>query len=243
MSKATRIRIENLTRMILYMLAHRPDEFGILPDGDGYVRIKELLKALNQEPGWSHIRSFNIQEMILHGGRSLFELEHDRIRPIERRWQIIELDLSCTIPHVLYTAIRRRAHWHVFDKGLSSSPGKKLILSEKKDLIIKIGKRKDNEPVILEILSEKALTHGVKFYHFGELYLADYIPREYIAGPMPPAEDRKKKSEAKKEPPYLAGTFVLDPVKTGELARPTKGRKKKGWKESSRKIRRKRSGI
>ena len=39
----------SLSRMLAYVLGHRPDEFGLLPDESGYVRLKDLLTALKEE--------------------------------------------------------------------------------------------------------------------------------------------------------------------------------------------------
>jgi len=38
--------------MLTYILAYRPDEFGLVPSEEGFVRYKDLLKALHEEDGW-----------------------------------------------------------------------------------------------------------------------------------------------------------------------------------------------
>jgi len=43
---------QNLAKMLAYVLGRRPDEFGLIPDAEGFVRIKDLLKALHEEEGW-----------------------------------------------------------------------------------------------------------------------------------------------------------------------------------------------
>jgi putative RNA 2'-phosphotransferase len=39
--------------MLSYVLGRRPDEFGLVPDADGFVRLKDLLKALHEALGGS----------------------------------------------------------------------------------------------------------------------------------------------------------------------------------------------
>lgn len=244
MTKALKIRIDNLTRMLLYVLSRRPYEFGILPDEEGFVKIKELVKALNQEPGWSHIRESSINEILIHDGGSQFQLKENRIRAVERLWDINECYDIEELPSVLFAPIRRRAHRHVFEKGLSASPNSRIILTPSKVFAKKMGLRRDNEPVVLEILAQKAIKKGIRFFKFGDLYLAEYIPKEYISAPLPPQEyqkeKEKKQKKKEKEVKELSGSFILDAKKFKEYHRPPKGRKKKSWKESSRKLRRRR---
>ena len=58
-------RPEQLNKFLSYVLARCPDEFGLIPDQDGWVRIKELLRALSEEPGWSYVRRGHINEAVL----------------------------------------------------------------------------------------------------------------------------------------------------------------------------------
>ena len=40
---------KQLSKLIQYILGRNPYEFGLVPDREGFVKIKELLKALNEE--------------------------------------------------------------------------------------------------------------------------------------------------------------------------------------------------
>ncbi len=242
MTKALRIRIESLTKFLIYVLSHRPDEFGILPDEHGFVKIKELVKALNQEPGWSHVRVSSINEIVVNDSGNHFELKENSIRAKDRFWNIKESYPGEEIPTILFTPVRRRAHRHVFERGLSASPGTKIILSDRKEFAKRLGIRRDNNPVVLEIMAERAISRGVRFYRFGQLYLADTVPKEYIAGPVPPPESKKEseKTKKKKEKAALGGSFILDAERLKDYRGLPKGKKKKGWKEKARKLRRRR---
>ena len=37
---------QKLAKFIAYILGHKPDEFGLVLEKDGFVKIKEFLKAL-----------------------------------------------------------------------------------------------------------------------------------------------------------------------------------------------------
>jgi hypothetical protein len=47
---------QSLAKLITYILGRRPDEFGLVTDTEGFVKIKELLKAITEEAGWKYVR-------------------------------------------------------------------------------------------------------------------------------------------------------------------------------------------
>ena len=240
------IKVEILGRLLVYILGHRPDEFGLVPDSDGFVTYKELLQAIHEEPDWHYVRQSHINEVLLGKDRILFQPGSKRIRASERRWQF-DLDKPAeSLPKLLFTPVRRKAHPVVMEKGLKSDRNKYLILSPDQDIARRIGRRRDQKPVLLEIMAFAAQNKGVLFHPFGKLFLGQEIPSRFIAGPPVPKEflESRSDTEARKESiiprqPYFApGTFSLDPSRDPDLYRRAKGKKRKGWKEDARKMRR-----
>jgi putative RNA 2'-phosphotransferase len=239
------IRMEGLSRFLVYVLGHRPDEFGLVPDEEGFVVYKELLQALHEEEGWRYVRRSHINEILLGSDRALFESENDRIRSMERRWELDFHHPVASLPKILFTAIRRRAHPVVMEKGLKGPGDRPLVLSPNRDMAVRIGCRRDQAPVVLEIVSEAAAEKRVLFYSFGDLFLSPEIPARFIAGPpvsKEMLESRKEKDRATDKPSKglaspTPGTFILDPSRDPDLYRKTKGKKQKGWKEAARTMR------
>jgi len=167
------------------------------------------------------------------------------IRALERRWQVDFENPSPSTPKVLFTTVRSRAYQVVMEKGLKSAEGRYCVLSSNKDMAFRIGKRRDQKPVLLEISSASAEKEGIKFFLFGSLFLSPGIPAKFISGPPIPKEilSRQIDAKIKKERPiskpidFAPGTFILDVSKDPDLYRRAKGKKQKGWKEESRKIR------
>ncbi|MBW1798146.1 MAG: RNA 2'-phosphotransferase [Deltaproteobacteria bacterium] len=229
------------------MLGHRPYEFGLVPDMDGFVSYKELLQAIHEEPGWHYVRQSHINEVLLGKDRSLFQPEEKRIRVLDRQWQMDLDHPSDMLPKLLFTPIRRKAHPVVMEKGLKSAEGKHIVLSPDQDMILRIGKRRDQKPVLLEILAASAQSKGLLFHTFGDLFLCPGIPAGFIAGPqvskevlesLRAAAEAKKEAAKPKPTDFTPGTFALDPSKDPDLQRRAKGKKRKGWKEEARKVRR-----
>lgn len=240
------IKVDNLSRLLVYILGHRPDEFGLVPDNDGFVTYKELLQAIHEEPNYRYVRQAHINEVLLGKDRSLFQPKEKVIRTLERRWLLDFENLSQSTPKVLFTAVRTRAHPVVMEKGLKSAEGRHCALSSNKDMALRIGRRRDQKPVLLEISAAAAEIEGTMFFPFGDLFLSHWIPAKFISGPPVSKEvlDRQIDAKIKKERPipkpldFAPGTFTLDISKDPDPYRKAKGKKQKGWKEEARKIRR-----
>ncbi|MBW1705456.1 MAG: RNA 2'-phosphotransferase [Deltaproteobacteria bacterium] len=228
------------------MLGHRPYEFGLVPDMDGFVTYKELLQAIHEEPGWHYVRQSHINEVLLSKDRSLFQPTEKHIRVMEIKWQMDRDRPSNILPKILFTPVRRKAHPVVMEKGLKPAEGKNIVLSPDHDMILRIGKRRDQKPVLLEIMAASAQSKDILFYSFGDLFLCPGIPAGFIAGPqvskevlesLRAAAEAKKEAAKPKPTDFTPGTFVLDPSKDPDLQRRAKGKKPKGWKEEARKVR------
>ena len=259
MPKRQQIKVDNLSRLISYILGHKPDEFGLVPDREGFVTYKELLWAINEEPGWGYVKMGHINEVLLGKERTLFQPEEKRIRALDRRWHLDLQHPSLSLPKLLFIAVRRKAHAHVMDKGLRSTGDTFIVSSPDRDTAVKIGRRKDQNPVLMDIMASAAQEEGVSFYSFGSLFLTNEVPAKFIYGPpiSPEShnggqmravqslsgnagktsleETREKRGEA---PDFEAGTFVLDLKK--DSSRRAKGKKRRGWKEDARNLRRRR---
>ena len=241
MQRKTQIKVKDLSRFLIYILAHRPDEFGLIPDSMGFISFKELLRAIHEEPGWGYVREDHIREVLIGKDRALFEWEADRLRSVEKRWQLDLHTPSESAPKILFIAIRRKAHIPVMEKGLLSD--RPLVLSPVREMALRIGRRRDQKPILLEVMTGPALQQGVSFHAFGDLYLVKEIPPAFISGPPVPEEIREpqppKKEKTVPQPSILSGgTFVLQAQRDPDRTRRRDGRKPRGWKEDSRKMRR-----
>jgi putative RNA 2'-phosphotransferase len=244
-SKRNRIKADSLVSLMAFILGHRPDEFGLVPDAEGYITHKDLLRAIHEEPGWAHVRQGHITEVLVGKGRPVFEWDENRVRVLDRRWTLDSENPGVEVPKILYICVRRRAYANVMEQGLKSD--RLLPLTPDRDMAMRIGRRKDPKPVLVEIVTGPAREEGVSFYSFGRLFLAREVPPRFISGPPVPEDSREAKQpqRTKKETPlsarvdFLAGTFLLDPERDPDRSRKFKGRKQRGWKEDARKMRRK----
>jgi RNA:NAD 2'-phosphotransferase (TPT1/KptA family) len=121
-SKKNQIKVDKILSLLSFILGNGPDEFGLVPDTEGYIGYKELLWAIHEEPGWSYVRQSHIHEMLMGKGRALFEWDENRIRALERRWVPMLEAPSTPLPKILYVCVRAKAHANVMINTSSSLP-------------------------------------------------------------------------------------------------------------------------
>jgi len=237
---------KQLFKLMTYVLGHRPDEFGLGPDQDGFFRIKDVIKAIGEEPGWAYVRQSHINEVLITLRDHPFVVQDDRIR-VENADAGVRPVSGVMPPKLLYHCVRRKAYPVVCQEGIMPMGQHRVFLATTEELALRMGKRRDPEPVLLTVLAQKACQGGVPFYRQGALlYLADHIPLGFFSGPPLPKEkeedSQQKKGPVKPESP--PGGFVLDMDRSDALQRQKikrKGVKKDvPWKKDARKLRRER---
>jgi putative RNA 2'-phosphotransferase len=208
----------SLAKLLAYCLARRPDEFGLVPGEEGFVPLKQLARALGEEPGWGFLREDHLREVAYDGP---FELSEGRIRSREPQrlagfFQEAQAPGQGEPPAILYAAVRRKAYPVILEHGLTAPEGSRVILAASREFALKVGLRRDTEPVMIEVRAAEAAEAGVSFQRAGELlYVAEAVPREFVFGPpleKVPLPRRKPQAAPEPPPPVdLPGSFLLRP--------------------------------
>ena len=99
--------LDKFSKFLAYLLGRQPDEFGLVPDNDGFVRNKELLQALHEEQGWRHIRQAHLNEVSIVPEKPVIEIDGSRVRALDfSRLPVAEEPGD--LPKLLFIAIRQR---------------------------------------------------------------------------------------------------------------------------------------
>ena len=231
---------KQLAKLLTYVLGHKPGEFGLVPDPGGYIKIKEFLKAICEEERFKYVRRSHIDEILISLPNPPIEINDNYIRATFRD-NLPEQIQAQNPPKLLYTCVRRKAYPVVFVKGIFPMDFKKVILSSEPNMALRIGKRKDNLPVLLIVQTERSIEEGVIFYEAGDtLFLAESIPTGCFTGPpLPKQKTSAIKQEAQSEEGLqkLRGSFIIDrqdindPKKTYQRK---KKRKEAAWKKDQK---------
>jgi putative RNA 2'-phosphotransferase len=228
---------QGLAKMLGYILGRRPDEFGLVPDSNGFVRVKELLKALHEEEGWGYVNLSHLNEVLLSVRDAPVETAGSLIRARNRAASAREMPAP-EPPQRLYACVRRRAYPRVYAQGIRPSSHPKVVLASDRMLAERLGRRIDPDPVVLAVNVRSALAQGILFGRIGEtLFTADAIPPECFSGPPLPKErpDESTRSPRLEETPrYPAapGSFLMDAEKgaSGHVPASLKRRTENGRK-------------
>jgi putative RNA 2'-phosphotransferase len=225
-----------LAKILATLLARQPEELALVPDAEGFVKIKELLKALHEEEGFGYVNRSHLNEIVLSVPDAPIEIRENRIRAKERS-QLPAPAPAADLPAVLFAAVRRRAHAFVLEHGLRAPAETGIVLVPQREAAEKIGRRIDPEPVIVTVQVEACRRRGVEFHRAGEaLFLAEAIPPGCFSAAPPPKERPKPERgeaavEPKPRPSEPAGSFTLDPADiahapgAGYIKRTAKGKK------------------
>ncbi len=234
-------QLKDLAKIIDYILLRRPDEFGLFPEDDGSLPVKELLWALHEEPGWSYVRPSHLKELVYSGIPVNFSLHETAIRPNSPSLFVLAPSIP---PLLLFHGARRQAYPAIFKHGVRPGGRAYVALATTEEMALRIGSRRDAEPVLLTVHAARAHEAGHQFVRCGGLlYLVKEIPPLFVAGPPPdhvqaPARAANKPAEGvDREVWQTPGSFLLDPSRI-----PGRGKKEVDWKRRVRQERRRRKG-
>ncbi len=187
-------RQKHLEKTLLAILGRRPDLFGVVLDKDGWLPLKELHKALMDETSLRYLTPRSLKQSLALYLPEKFDLRENMVRakPGYRADGLTE-HIDVSPPEDLFICVRPTALEAIRTNGLRpASTTRWIVLARDKEMAFKMGRRRHNNPVLVEIRAALAHERGITFLRAGELlYLAREIPRSWIKLPYHPAEKRQ----------------------------------------------------
>jgi putative RNA 2'-phosphotransferase len=208
--------VDKLAKMIVYVIGRQPDAFGLLPDVHGYVKTRDLIKVMGEEPGWRHVRLSHVREVLFTSRSPVIEIKDNLIRAVDRS-HLHKPVIPERLPTLLYYPLRQRAYPAVLEKGIRPGiSGTRVILTGDMALARRLGRRVDSDPVILTVNSNRAIEKGAAIWRFrNHLFLFDCLPVGCFSGPPLPKKPPEPKKAGEPGPPAIPktpGSFFLDPT-------------------------------
>lgn len=182
MTDTPRGRLTQLSKLVSYSLRHRPWELELEPDAAGWVPVEQLVEALRSQPGWTSLEPTDLEAMIAAAPRQRHELQDGRIRALYGHSVPGHVTQAPELaPGTLFHGTARDAVVAIGRDGLLPRGRQYVHLATYVDLARQIGRRRDVDPVILEVDGQAALAAGVRFYRAtDEIVLADHVPPAFI---------------------------------------------------------------
>lgn len=206
----------NLAKFMTYMLGVDPTEFGLVPNDANSYKVKDVLKALNEVEGFGGVRLGDLRELTLTLESPAVIMEDGFIRAADIS-RLVAKKPAEKPPKILYTAVRSKAHAHITREGILPVGAPYVVMSADRETALRIGKRMDAAPVVVEVRPYLCMDEGLVITEVGALFTADYLPpHTFTAPPLPKDPVAKLKSPKPKpkpqqpQPPLNPGSFFLD---------------------------------
>ncbi len=183
--KVSKVKImadpKRLAKLVRYILAHRPDEFGLMPDEEGFVKLKDLHVALTETEGFRGVRRKELESLFEVFAREEFDYRREEGRVRLRgtpSWGPPEYTEE--LPPFLFLPVKPRAWIHVSEKGWQRP--EQALLTDDPELAQRLARRRG--ALLIEVDTTLARRQGAIFLRFLEkLYLSPWLPPEALRGP------------------------------------------------------------
>lgn len=164
------------------ILRHRPDEFGVLLDAEGFTDIEELVQAIRSSPHWNQVTREDILEVTRRQERPRFEIRDDRIRALYGHSLPQRIEYAAIEPpEYLYHGTSPASLDRLRVEGLLPMERQYVHLSATPEDARQVARRRSQRPVILRIRAREAHQAGIPFYQAeAHIYLARKVPRQFI---------------------------------------------------------------
>ena len=174
----------NLSRTVSHALRHKPEEYGLELDSEGWVGVGILLGALaRQFPKWAALSEADLHHMIRLAPKRRHELRDGRIRALYGHSTAQRIERSANQPpETLYHGTDIRAVSRILIEGLKPRGRQHVHLSADEAFARAVGLRKNRHPRILVVRAGDAWRSGVAFYEGNQtVWLVDYVSPTFIS--------------------------------------------------------------
>ena len=173
-----------LSKEIAYALRHAPQQYGLELDCEGFVPVDELLSAINNEHRYDKtITEDDITYILETSDKQRFDVQNGYIRAYYGHTIPGQIQKEAAVPPpVLYHGTTHKAYELIKVEGLLPMSRQYVHLSADIDYAVRVGKRRDPEPVLLYIDTVSASNSGIAFFIGNDkVWLCDCMPPEFFA--------------------------------------------------------------
>lgn len=167
-----------ISKQMAYLLRHNPS--GMQISSEGFVDFEQLLKRLQDRR--PELSKEDIREVVERDPKGRYEIKGNKIRA--RYGHSIDANPTLTpaAADILYHGTTPKAAEKILEEGLKTKSRQKVHLSATVEDAIQVGKRRTDNPVILEVNVKEASGKGVNVERASDkVYVADEIPAEHIS--------------------------------------------------------------
>lgn len=171
---------KKVSKLLSYVLRHKPEDIGIELDGNGWVNIDVLLDKMKPRVDVSFEE---LQQVVDNSDKKRFAISGDLIKIRANQGHSIHVDLELkevSPPDVLYHGTPVGSVESIMRDGLDKRSRHHVHLSKDESTALQVGSRR-GKCEILEIDARRLNVDGHKiFISENGVFLTNHVPSEYI---------------------------------------------------------------
>ncbi len=167
-----------ISKQMAYLLRHEPS--GLEISDEGFVDLEELLDKLRGR--WPGLGKDEVREVVERDPKGRYEIDGNKVRARYGHSIDVDPDLSLANVDTLYHGTTPKAARSILEEGLRSRGRQKVHLSRNPVDAVEVGKRRTQNPVVLEIDAEGAIKKGIKIERASDrVFVSEDVPPEFIS--------------------------------------------------------------
>ncbi len=171
---------ERISRFLSFLLRHQPREYPLSFDRRGFVSWDDLVYVTQER--FPAVTEEEIRRVVEEPDKQRFELKEGKVRATYGHSFPVDLGLEAAEPPAeLYLGAARDLAQSALQDGLKPRDRRYVHLSASLEEAHAVGERRDPAPTIIVVAAATAHAEGVRFYHSGPLFLAEYVPAKYLS--------------------------------------------------------------
>lgn len=171
---------ERISRFLTYLLRHRPKEYPLAFDEEGFVAWSDVVEIVQDR--FEEVTEDAVRAVATDSCKKRFELRENRVRATYGHSFPIKLASGpVEPPPQLYYGTARDLAQSILANGLRPRDRQYVHLSASLEEAQSVGQRRDPSPAIIVVDAHGAHAEGVQFFASGPLFLARSVPARFLS--------------------------------------------------------------
>jgi putative RNA 2'-phosphotransferase len=169
------------SKLLSYLLRHKPEQAHLILDGEGWVEIDTLLPNIQKYMGVTITRT-QLDEIVETNDKKRFTVRDNKIRAAQGHSVDVSIRMEQKIPPtVLYHGTKGQFVASIMKQGLMKGNRNHVHLSADRATAIAVADRRKGISEILTIDTREMVDKERKFFlSENGVWLTDYVPPKYI---------------------------------------------------------------
>lgn len=170
-----------ISKLLALILRHRPEQFGIVLDAEGYADLQEVLAAVQTRIPGARLADLQAVVTEVEPEKSRYRIEGGEIRANYGHSLAGRIEQEREVPPaVLWHGTPESAVDEILKQGLLPMRRQYVHLTTDPGLARRIGQR-HGRPLLLKIDAQRAHREGSVFYRANDAFwLSEHIPPTYL---------------------------------------------------------------